>query len=74
MLNYVNPGEQVITGEIVASPDNTNDVEQKFKVRFEPGSNLVTVSTGNVPSPLVLNPGRWRFSIKTNQYLMIVSQ
>jgi len=35
----------------------------------------VTVSgaTGNIPSPFVMNPGRWAVTIKIEQNLFVVS-
>lgn len=59
-------------GEIKAVPDNPADEMQGYKVRFEPKSGFVTVSIGNSPTPFVLNPGRWQFSIKSDQYLVVV--
>lgn len=54
VIRYINPGDQTVVGEIKATPDNPNDAEQNYKVRFEPKGGFVTVSTGNVPSPFVL--------------------
>lgn len=71
VLSYVNPSEEPIVGEIIATPDNPTDVEQKSKVRFEPDGNLVTVSAGSVPAAFYFNPGRWQFTIKVQDYLMI---
>lgn len=78
VLRYINPGDQTISGEIVAIPDNPKDDEFRYKVKFDPKPGhkpaFLTVSqAGNVPAPFVLNTGRWRFDIKNSQYLLIVS-
>lgn len=48
-----------------------------FKVQLKPTKNptFVTVSgvTGNIPSPFVMNPGRWAVTIKIDQSLFVVS-
>lgn len=51
-----------------------SDEMQGYKVRFEPKSGFITVSIGNSPTPFVLNPGRWQFSIKSDQYLLVVNE
>jgi len=73
VIRYLNPGDHTVSAEIIATPDNTVDVEQKYKVKLEPGSGFVTVSTGNVPSPFVLNPGRWNFALHSDNFVLIVS-
>jgi len=49
----------------------------QLKVQLKPTKNptFVTVSgaTGNIPSPFVMNPGRWAVTIKIDQSLFVVS-
>jgi len=48
-----------------------------LKVQLKPTKtpSFVTVSgaTGNIPSPFVMNPGRWAVTIKIEQNLFVVS-
>jgi len=48
-----------------------------LKVQLKPTKTptFVTVSgaTGNIPSPFVMNPGRWAVTIKIEQNLFVVS-
>lgn len=77
VLSYVNPNSEPVNGLITIIPDNPTDIEQKFQVQFKPTSvpTFVTVAGphGNIPSPLVMNPGRWSVSIQSKKTLYLVS-
>lgn len=77
VLRYINPNQEAIAGIIKIVPDNPNEVEQTFQVLFKPTTSpeFVTVAgiTGSIPSPLVMNQGRWTISIKNDKSLFLVS-
>lgn len=77
VLRYVNPNPETVHGIVMINPDNPTDIEQKFDVQFKPAKRptFVTVAGphGTIPSPLVMNPGRWAVSIKSNKKLFLVS-
>lgn len=76
MVRFVNPNPYTVIGIVKAIPDNPTDIEQLLKVQFkntsEPAFTTVSGESGNVPLPLVLNPGRWSISINVNDSLYIV--
>nr|CAD7256718.1 unnamed protein product [Timema shepardi] len=75
VLRYVNPSSEPIIGVITITPDNPSETEQDFEVQFKPSKEptLVTVSKppSSIPSPLVMNPGRWSVSIKNQKSLFV---
>lgn len=75
-FRFVNPNPYTIIGAIKVTPDNPNDNEQYLKVQFknssEPVFTTVSGESGNIPSPFVLNPGRWTVSINVNDTLLLV--
>ncbi|CAG2053236.1 unnamed protein product [Timema podura] len=75
VLRYVNPSSEPIIGVITITPDNPSETEQDFEVQFKPSREptLVTVSKppSSIPSPLVMNPGRWSVSIKNQKSLFV---
>lgn len=68
VIRYVNRNSGNIIGQILITPDNPAEVEQKAKVVFpptiEPRFITVSGSKGDFPSPIVLDPGRYEISIK----------
>lgn len=76
VLSYVNPNTDPVIGTIKITPDNPNDIEQKFEVQFKPTTTpmFVTVAgaQGTIPSPLVMNPGRWVVSFGIKKNLLLV--
>ncbi|CAL7933589.1 unnamed protein product [Xylocopa violacea] len=75
VLKYVNPNNEPILGTIIITPENPSEVEQEFKVNFKPTvkPSFVTVAgpQGNLPSPMVMNPGHWSISIATKKSLFL---
>ncbi|XP_017881365.1 laminin subunit alpha [Ceratina calcarata] len=75
VLRYVNPNNEPILGTITITPENPSEVEQVFKVNFKPTvkPSFVTVAgpQGNLPSPMVMNPGHWSISIGTKKSLFL---
>ncbi|XP_012267208.2 laminin subunit alpha [Athalia rosae] len=75
ILRYVNPNPDAILGLIRITPENPYDTEQQFKVLFKPTRKptFVTVAgpQATVPSPLVMNPGRWDISISIKKSLFL---
>ncbi|CAK9798131.1 Laminin subunit alpha [Anthophora quadrimaculata] len=75
VLKYVNPNNEPILGTITITPENPSEVQQQFKVNFKPTvkPSFVTVAgpQGNLPSPMVMNPGRWYISIATKKSLFL---
>lgn len=55
--------------------DNPLELDQNAKVLFKPTNEpqFVTVSgpKGDIPSPIVLDPGRYTISVKTDKYLFL---
>ncbi|CAG9771124.1 unnamed protein product [Ceutorhynchus assimilis] len=75
VLRFVNPNPYTVIGGIKVTPDNPNDNEQYLKVQFknssEPVFTTVSGEAGNIPSPFVLNPGRWSVSINVNDSILL---
>lgn len=75
VLRYINKNEEPILGSIKITPDNPSEIEQFFKVQFKPTSRpaFVTVAgpLGNLPAPMVMNPGHWSISISTDKSLFL---
>lgn len=59
----------------VLHSDNPIELDQDAKVLFKPTTEpqFVTVSgaKGEIPSPIVLDPGRYTISVKTDKYLFL---
>lgn len=75
VIRYKNPtGENVVANVKIVS-DNPNESEQESKVLLAPTSEpqFVTVSgaKGEIPSAIVLDPGRYTFSVQTNKFLYL---
>ncbi|KAG8228153.1 hypothetical protein J437_LFUL002807 [Ladona fulva] len=75
VLRYVNPNPEPVLGTVTIAPDSPSDIEQTFHVLFKPTKTpaLVTVAgpSGSIPSPLVMNPGKWSISIKNDKSLFL---
>ncbi|XP_023289722.1 laminin subunit alpha, partial [Orussus abietinus] len=75
VLRYMNPNNEPILGTITITPDNPSDTEQKFRVQFKPKRepSFVTVAgtQGNLPSPMVMNPGHWSIAISSEKSLFL---
>ncbi|XP_050097931.1 laminin subunit alpha isoform X1 [Anopheles aquasalis] len=75
VIRYKNPNAESIIATILITPDNPTELEQKTKVLFKPNEHaeFVTVSDarGDVPSPVVLDPGSYTISIKTDKTLFL---
>ena len=59
-------------------PDNPSDEEQHFQVVFKPNMHspafvVVAGLGGGIPSPLVMNPGKWDIHIKIQRSLFLVT-
>lgn len=72
VLRYINRNEEPVIGIITIRPENPgSDVEQTFQVLLRPNTEpeLITVAgpTGAIPSPLVMNPGRWSVHTKIDR-------
>lgn len=76
VLRYVNLNEETTSGKIKITPESQSDTEQTFIVAFKPTRTpaFVTVAGPNngIPSPLVMNPGAWTVSIKSEKNLFLV--
>lgn len=74
---FVNPNPYTVIGIVKVTPDNSNDNEQFLKVQFknssQPVFTVVSGDSGNIASPMVLNPGRWSVSITINDTILLVS-
>ncbi|XP_054277134.1 laminin subunit alpha [Macrosteles quadrilineatus] len=75
VLRYVNFNNETVTGHIKITPESQSDTEQTFVVAFKPTRTpaFVTVAgpSNGIPSPLVMNPGQWAVSIKTEKNLFL---
>uniref|UniRef100_W4VRR7 Putative response to misfolded protein n=1 Tax=Corethrella appendiculata TaxID=1370023 RepID=W4VRR7_9DIPT len=75
VIRYKNPTQENIIASILIQSDNPNEVDQTAKVLFKPGTEpqFVTVSgaKGEIPSPIVLDPGVYSISIKTDKSLFL---
>lgn len=75
IIRYVNPNDENAIADILITSDNPNEVDQMAKVLFRPTTQpqFVTVSgsKGDIPSALVLDPGRYTISVKTSKYLFL---
>lgn len=69
VLHYVNPNQESVHGIVMINPDNPTDIEQKFDVQFKPTKTPTLVTVGG--PPLVMNPGRWAVSIKSDKRLLL---
>uniref|UniRef100_A0A1B0CH53 Netrin axonal chemotropic factor n=1 Tax=Lutzomyia longipalpis TaxID=7200 RepID=A0A1B0CH53_LUTLO len=68
VIRYVNPSDKNIIGLITITSENPSEVDQTAKVLFKPTASpqFVTVSgsRGEIPAPVVLDPGH--YIIKTS--------
>lgn len=75
VIRYVNPNGENIVANVKIVSDNPNESEQESKVVFVPTTEpqFVTVSgtKGEIPSAIVLDPGRYTFSVQTNKFLYL---
>ncbi|ERL89440.1 hypothetical protein D910_06807 [Dendroctonus ponderosae] len=75
VLRFVNPNPYTVIGIVKVTPDNSNDNEQYLKVQFknssQPVFTVVSGDSGNIASPMVLNPGRWSVSITINDTILL---
>lgn len=77
VLRYMNLNNETVQGQIKITPESQSDSEQAFAVAFKRTRTpaFVTVSSpgSGIPSPLVMNPGTWTVSIKSQRDLFVVS-
>lgn len=75
VIRYVNPTNEDVIANIFIKSDNPIELDQNAKVLFKPTTEpqFVTVSgaKGDIPSPIVLDPGRYTISVKTDKYLFL---
>lgn len=75
VIRYKNPTSENVIAQILITPDNPTELEQKAKVLFKPNTypEFVTVSgaKGEIPSPVVLDPGRYTINIKTDKNVFL---
>ncbi|KAF7271317.1 hypothetical protein GWI33_015789 [Rhynchophorus ferrugineus] len=75
VFRFVNPNQHTVIGNVKITPDNPSDIEQNVKVQFkssnEPVFTTVSGESGNIPSPFVMNPGRWSVSINVNDTILL---
>lgn len=75
VIRYVNPLAESVVANILITSDNPSEVDQNAKVLFQPTTapQFVTVSgaKGEIPSAIVLDPGRYTISVKTDKYLFL---
>ncbi|EDV96510.1 laminin subunit alpha [Drosophila grimshawi] len=75
VIRYKNPNEKNVTASILIQSENPLEVDQTVKVLLRPTTEpeFVTVSgpKGNVPSAVVLDPGRYMFTTKANKNVML---
>jgi laminin, alpha 3/5 len=75
IIRFINPNEENVVGTILIQSDNPLEVDQHAKVLFRPSKDpqFVTVSgaKGEIPSPVVLDPGRYTISVKTDKPLFL---
>lgn len=76
IIRFVNPSGENIVAQILITSDNPIESDQTAKVLFVPTNSpqFVTVSgaKGEIPSPIVLDPGRYSISVKTDKFLFLV--
>lgn len=75
IIRYVNPTDENVIATILITSDNPNELEQTTKVLFKPTKEpqFVTVSgiKGDIPSAIVLDPGRYTINVKTDKYIYL---
>lgn len=75
IIRYLNPTTENVVAEILIQSDNPINPDQHAKVLFRPNSKpeFVTMSgsKGEVPSPIVLDPGRYTITVKTDKTLFL---
>ncbi|KAL5291286.1 epi-1 family protein [Megaselia abdita] len=75
VIRYINPTEENAIAEIFIFPENPIELEQKTNVLLKPTNvpKFITVSgaKGEKPSPIVLDPGRYTITTKTNKNVML---
>lgn len=75
IIRYVNPTSEAIVADISIQSENTVNPDQDSKVLFKPTTRpeFVTVSgvKGDIPTPIVLDPGRYTISIKSDKSLFL---
>lgn len=75
VIRFVNPTNESTVAIVKIVSDNPNESEQESKVLLVPTTEpqFVTVSgaKGKIPSAIVLDPGRYTFSVQTNKFLYL---
>lgn len=75
IIRYLNPTEEPIIADISIQSENTINLDQEGKVLFKPNKKpeFVTMSgvKGDIPTPIVLDPGKYSIVIKSDQSLFL---
>lgn len=75
VIRYVNPTNENVVANILITSDNPSELDQNAKILFKPTTEpqFVTVSgpKGEIPSAIVLDPGRYTISVQTDKYLFL---
>lgn len=75
VIRYVNPTEENILATLLITSDNPAEESQGAKILFPPSAEpqFVTVSgsKGDIPSTIVLDPGRYTVSVKTDKFVYL---
>lgn len=75
IIRYVNPGEEPVIADISIQSENPLNPDQDGKVVFKPNKRpeFVTMSgiKGDIPTPIVLDPGKYTIMVKTDQPLFL---
>lgn len=75
IVRYLNPTQTPIIADVTIISENTVNPDQTFKILFKPNEQpaFVTMSgsKGDIPSPIVLDPGRYTITMKTSEQLFL---
>lgn len=75
MFEFFSSFVMIVIPFLSPSSDNPSELDQTTKVVFKPTTEpqFVTVSgaKGDIPSAIVLDPGRYTISVKTDKYLFL---
>lgn len=75
IVRYLNRGNESIVADISIQSENTINLDQDGKVVFKSNKKpeFVTMSgvKGDVPTPIVLDPGKYTITLKTDQPLLL---
>ena len=74
LLHYVNPTSVPIDIDISMNPldTTTTDYQQNLTFTIPVGDGPQTINANSTSKPFVLNPGRWRITLKTPKRLFLV--